>query len=143
MGTYRKPSTLEVLFTVNSMSITARRAKYLFDGYEERQGRSEQRVDDSAAIAEQIDWLWESRAAASSAADRARFSDLAEYLLSLQIEILKEQRLDKPKAPPFVTVREILYVPVTYALSMLRNIVLLVLCWIALITVVLVIVRAI
>lgn len=143
VGTYQRPSTLDVLCTINGMSIAARRAEYIFDGYEERQARAAQRVEDSDAIVEQIDWLCDSEEAATSAEDRARLSGLVDYLLSLQQEILAEQRRDEPKTPPLLTVQELLYVPVAYALSILRNVVLLALCWIALITVVIAILRAI
>jgi len=143
MGTYRRPSTLVVLYTINGMDIAIRRAEYLFHDYEERQARSEQRIADSDAIAQQIDWLWESREDAPGAEDKLMIDDLAEYLLSLQLEILKEQRLDKTKAPLLPAIRQILYVPVVYALSVLRNIILLILCWIALIAILVGILRAI
>ena len=142
-GTYRSPSTLAVLFTISEMDAALRRAEHLFDGYEEREARSAQRIADSDAIAEQIDWLWESREDAPSSEEKLRLAEFAEYLLSLQVEILREQRLDIPKTPFLPTVRQILYVPVVYALSVLRNFILLILSWILLIAVLVAILRAI
>lgn len=142
-GSHRRPTTLEVLWTINELDIAARRAEHQLDDYLERQPRSQQRFEDSSAIATQIDWLWESREAACSEAERANFSALAEDLLSLQLDILAEQRRDRPKPPPAPTLGQVLYVPVAYALSMLRNVLLLTLCWLTLAAVATALLRAI
>jgi hypothetical protein len=142
LGGYRRPSTLDVICTVNSLDIAARRAGYLFDGYEERRARSERRLEDSEAIEEQIYWLCDSADPASDPDERSKFAELAEYLLGLQKDIIAEERLDQPKVPLLPTVGQMLYVPVAYALSVLRNLVLLVLLWIALALAVIAILKA-
>lgn len=142
-GSHRRPTTLEVLWTVNELDAAARRAEHQLDAYLDGRARSQQRVEDSSAIAAQIDWIWESREAACSEAERAKFSALAEDLLSLQLDILAEQRRDWPKPPPAPTLRQVLYIPVAYALSMLRNLILLALCWLILAAVVIALLRAI
>lgn len=142
-GNYRSPSTLGVISMVHGMDVALRKAEYLFEDYEERQARAARRTEDCEALCEQIGWLSDSMDAAPTDAEKSRLAELAEYLLSLQKEVLEESRLDKPKRAPPPTVGQMLYVPVTYALSLFRNTVLLVLFWIALVLVVIAIIRVI
>lgn len=121
MGTHRSPSSLDVI----SMCHQTDRMLKDYEFNLELQAWRAENYKDVEALMDQIDWLWESEESASTEKERAQIEETIGHLLSLIDELSAEIELSRPKKPR-TTIGEILYVPVVYLLTVLRNVVLLV-----------------